>query len=259
MMQQDWNDDIRRSNAREYSDDSEATSGGQAQEFILREQPSREYGSHDYVAREYVPQDYHEYVSQDYIEREYIPRDTPEFDGPRYSHTEKVTSLPRRRRSRGGLWAAVAISALSIFMLGSGIAHLVMPVSPPSMIVLPAHGPEQGFWHHEHHDEFPLDLSSYSGAMEQQLSTTLRLTPDEIRSQIRQDKSLSDIATSQGVSASELQNAELQGLQAMMDKAVQAGTIDQDQADRWMAHFKANPEELDKIASSVMVGDSVDD
>jgi hypothetical protein len=260
MMQHDRNEDTPLSNASKYGGNPETTSGGQIQEFMLREQPSREYGSRDYVAREYESRGYREYGPREYIEREYIPHDGPEFDGPRYSHLEKVTSLPRRRRSRRGLWAAVAIGALSFFILGSGIARMVMPM-PTSVVTYSLQRPEHGFWHHEHeHDEdFSLNLSSYSGALEQQLSTTLHLTPDQIRSQLRQDRSLNDIAVSQGVSTAQLQNAELQGLQAMMDNAVQAGAIDQEDAERWMMHFRADPEKLDQMASSVLIGESIDD
>jgi len=60
----------------------------------------------------------------------------------------------------------------------------------------------------------------------------LGLSPEELREQLREGKSLAEILEEQGVDREELQEAMLAGLTEMLEEKVADGTLTQEQADR---------------------------
>ena len=100
---------------------------------------------------------------------------------------------------------------------------------------------------------FPFQNPKYNWIAQDDIASALHLTPSKIADQLKAGKRLTDIATAQGVSESQLQRIELKALAAFLDTVVKAGDIDQDQANQWIKQFAQNPQVMDKIATTLFL------
>lgn len=89
-------------------------------------------------------------------------------------------------------------------------------------------------------------LKQYAPAIKTQIAQGLKLTPDQLTTDLKAGKTLSDIATAQNVSATQLQTLVGTALQSGLKPAVDAGTLTQKQVDRLVKHYQSNPTLLDK-------------
>jgi hypothetical protein len=158
------------------------------------------------------------------------------------SHGEKLTA---RRGSQRGWWVAIATAALLFFLLGVGIATWAMPartlnITAPSMQAKP----------------FPLWNSGYNWIAANDIATSLRLTPQQIATQLQTGKSMTGIAAQQGVSASMLHTIELNAFQHMFDVAVKSGGTSQQDADEFMQQLQNSPPFLDKMTIMLFLADT---
>ncbi len=90
-------------------------------------------------------------------------------------------------------------------------------------------------------------LKQYAPAIKTQIAQGLKLTPDQLTTDLKAGKTLSDIATAQNVSATQLQTLIGTALQSGLKPAVSAGTLTQKQVDRLIKRDQANPTLLDKL------------
>ncbi|HEV7237318.1 MAG TPA: hypothetical protein VGN15_14115 [Ktedonobacteraceae bacterium] len=90
-------------------------------------------------------------------------------------------------------------------------------------------------------------LKQYAPAIKTQIAQGLKLTPDQLTTDLKAGKTLSDIATAQNVSATQLQTLVGTALQSGLKPAVDAGTLTQKQVDRLVKHYQSAPTLLDKI------------
>jgi hypothetical protein len=90
-------------------------------------------------------------------------------------------------------------------------------------------------------------LKQYAPAIKTQIAQGLKLTPDQLTTDLKAGKTLSDIATAQNVSATQLQTLVGTALQSGLKPAVDAGTLTQKQVDRLVKHYQTNPTLLDKL------------
>jgi lambda repressor-like predicted transcriptional regulator len=158
---------------------------------------------------------------------------------------EKVTIQPQRRSQRGW-WVIVVIVALLFFLLGN-MTQLVMPVRVPRPAIFMMHHPESSL---------PFESPSYATILQNDVARGLNLSPKDITAQLKEGKSMTDIAKTQGFSPSQLQNIELKSFQDVFGKAVSSGDIDQQEAYQWMWRFQHEPALLDKVTVQMFQVDS---
>ena len=90
-------------------------------------------------------------------------------------------------------------------------------------------------------------LRQYAPTIKTQIAQGLKLTADQLTSDLKAGKTLSDIATAQNVSSSQLQTLIGNALQSGLKPAVDDGTLTQQQVDRLVKHYQSNPTLLDKL------------
>ncbi len=90
-------------------------------------------------------------------------------------------------------------------------------------------------------------LKQYAPGIKTQIAQGLKLTPDQLTTDLKGGKTLSDIATAQNVSATQLQTLVGTALQGGLKPAVDAGTLTQKQVDRLVKRYQSNPTLLDKL------------
>src|ERR1700676_5198125 len=88
-------------------------------------------------------------------------------------------------------------------------------------------------------------LKQYAPAIKTQIAQGLKLTPDQLTTDLKAGKTLSDIATAQNVSTTQLQTLVGTALQSGLKPAVDAGTLTQKQVDRLVKRYQSNPTLLD--------------
>jgi len=195
--------------------------------------------SQPHVLREqtqgYAPQQYEAQESSSY-----------EYEVPLSARGEKVTSFPLRRSLPKGWWAILAIVALLFFILGRMTIGVVEPTSvpmPPGVISV---AKEQSVG-----DGIPFGKiftdPRYTMTLQQEVASALRLTPDNIRMQLKAGKSLTDIAKAQSVSQTQLQDIEMKAFTGTVNDAVKAGDLDSKQAGALLQSIQDNPLALDKL------------
>ena len=90
-------------------------------------------------------------------------------------------------------------------------------------------------------------LKQYAPDIKNQIAQGLHLTPDQLTTQLQAGKTLSDIATTQKISASQLQTVVGNALQTSLQPAVTDGTLTQRQLDRLIKKYQNNPSLLDHL------------
>jgi HEAT repeat protein len=161
------------------------------------------------------------------------------------SHGGKL--VLHRHRSQKGWWVALAAVAVLFFLLGSGVTAMLVPVGawmifPKSEVVkvMPTKGQLAPF-------ENPDD----AWVAQNDIARSLHLPPQKIISQLKQGRSMTDIAAAQGVSPSQLHDIELKAMRDLLDNATRSGEIDQQQSDSWIQQFLNNPPLLEKMVMVV--------
>ena len=91
--------------------------------------------------------------------------------------------------------------------------------------------------------------------LQNEIAVPLKLSPEQIRAQLKASKSMTAIAAAQGLSASQLRTIELQAFQNLFDTLVKAGTIDQQDASYWIHQFQNNPQLLDNMTVQAFIPD----
>ena len=101
---------------------------------------------------------------------------------------------------------------------------------------------------HKLSSPFPMQLlKKYQSDLVTPIAQALKLTPDQLKSQLQSGKSLDQIAQAQNVSVSNLQAIALKTFNAVLDKATIAKDITQAQADQAKQFVQAHPQILNKL------------
>lgn len=95
-------------------------------------------------------------------------------------------------------------------------------------------------------------LKKYQSDLVTPIAQALKLSPDQLKSQLQSGKSLNEIAQAQHVSVSDLQAVAIKTFNNVLDKAVSAKDITQAQADQARQFVQNHPQLLNKIFSSHM-------
>lgn len=93
-------------------------------------------------------------------------------------------------------------------------------------------------------------LKQYAPSIKNQIAQGLHLTPDQLTSQLQSGKTLSNIATAQNISATQLQTIVGNAVQNALKPAVAGGTLTQKQVDKLAKRFQSNPTLLDHLLST---------
>ena len=96
-------------------------------------------------------------------------------------------------------------------------------------------------------------LKHYTPDIKTLIAQGLKLTPDQLTTQLHLGKTLSDIANAQGVSAVQLQRIVTNAVETGLKPAVDDGTITQKQLDKLTKRYASNPTLLDKLLGGKVV------
>ncbi len=91
------------------------------------------------------------------------------------------------------------------------------------------------------------ELRQYLPNIANQVAQGLHLTTDQLKAQLQSGKSLSDIASAQHVSSSQLHTLVTNAIQTAVNKAVSDGNLTQQQATDFMQLLQKHPEFLDRL------------
>jgi hypothetical protein len=80
------------------------------------------------------------------------------------------------------------------------------------------------------------------------MAGSLHLATQQISAQLKEGKSMTDIAAAQGVSADQLRTIELQAFQDAFNQGVKSGDLDPKYSGYWMQQFQNDPQLLNKMA-----------
>jgi hypothetical protein len=90
-------------------------------------------------------------------------------------------------------------------------------------------------------------LKQYAPAIKNQIAQGLHLTPDQLTAQLQSGKTLSNIATAQNISSTQLQTIVGNAIQNALKPAVDGGTLTQKQVDKLAKKYQSNPVLLDRL------------
>jgi polyhydroxyalkanoate synthesis regulator phasin len=90
-------------------------------------------------------------------------------------------------------------------------------------------------------------LKQYLPDVATQVAQGLHMTSTQLVSQLQSGKSLSQIATAQGVSSSQLQTIVTNAIQSAVNKAVSDGNLTQQQATNFMQMLQKHPNALNRL------------
>lgn len=80
--------------------------------------------------------------------------------------------------------------------------------------------------------------AEFLATLKSHIAQGLHLSVDQVTNQLEGGKQISDVASEQGVSSSQLNTIEINAYQAAFDQAVQEGTYTQAQADSYMQNYR---------------------
>lgn len=93
-------------------------------------------------------------------------------------------------------------------------------------------------------------LKQYKADIMSQVAQGLSLTPAQLKAQLQSGKSLSDVATAQHVSATQLHTLVTNAVQNDLTKAVSAGTMTQEQANAFSQMLQSHPQFLNRLLNA---------
>ena len=92
-------------------------------------------------------------------------------------------------------------------------------------------------------------LQKYVPDMTSQVAQGLHLSAGQLQAQLKEGKSLNDIAAAQHVSSSQLHTIVMNALQSALTKAVSAGDLTQQQANQFMQYVQNHPGAVNHLLS----------
>lgn len=181
----------------------------------------------------------------------YAPQEQVSYEYSAYTPSrEKVTNYSVHRSSKKW-WIIIPIVALCFFILGAlSVGFFSVKSSSQSAVAQPAFGQSQV------PASSVLTLFShvqYQSMLEQEVSNGLKLTPQQIMTQLQTGKSMTDIATSQGISTDQLRKIETGAFTDTLQAMVNAGDISQAEAHAWQTRNLSNPEQVDTWTSVIFM------
>ncbi len=90
-------------------------------------------------------------------------------------------------------------------------------------------------------------LKQYAPDIKNQIAQGLHTTPDQLTTQLKSGKTLSDVATAQGVSTTQLHTIVSNAMQTSLKPAIDSGSLTQKQLDKLTKRYQNNPNLLDKL------------
>ncbi|GAC1638607.1 MAG: hypothetical protein NVS4B11_40110 [Ktedonobacteraceae bacterium] len=90
-------------------------------------------------------------------------------------------------------------------------------------------------------------LKQYAPDIKNQIAQGLKLSPDQLTTQLLAGKTLSDIATAQGLSLVQLQTLISNTMQTSLKPAIDNGDLTQKQLNKLSKRYENNPSLLDKL------------
>lgn len=93
-------------------------------------------------------------------------------------------------------------------------------------------------------------LKQYLPSVANQVAQGLHMTADQLKTQLQSGKSLSAIATAQGVSSTQLQTLVSNAIQSAVNQAVSAGNLTQQQATNIMQMLQKHPGALNRFLNA---------
>ena len=90
-------------------------------------------------------------------------------------------------------------------------------------------------------------LKQYGPNIKQQIAQGLKLTSTQLTTELRSGKTLSQIATAQGLTSSQLQTLVSNAMQTGLKPAIDSGDLTQTQVDRYIKRLQNNPQQLDRL------------
>jgi hypothetical protein len=164
---------------------------------------------------------------------------------------EKVTSYSVRRSSKKW-WMIIPIVALCFFILGAlSVGLFSVKSSSRAAVAQPAFGK---FAQPQVSADTMLMLfgeAQYQSMLEQEVSSGLNLSQQQILAELKMGKSMTDIATAQGISTDQLHKIETGAFTDTLQAMVNAGDASQSEADAWQARNLRNPEQVDTWTSMI--------
>lgn len=91
------------------------------------------------------------------------------------------------------------------------------------------------------------DIRQYSTNIEQQLAQGLKLTPDQLTTQLRSGQTLTQIATNQKVTGTQFNTLIATAVQNGLQPAVTSGDLTQKQVANLVKRYQKNPDQLGKV------------
>jgi hypothetical protein len=90
-------------------------------------------------------------------------------------------------------------------------------------------------------------LRQYAPDIATQVAQGLKLTPDQLVTELQAGKTLSDIAVTQGISSTQLQTLVQNTIENVLQPAVNSGDLTQTQLTRLAKRYATNPTLLDRF------------
>src|SRR5579885_1896345 len=90
-------------------------------------------------------------------------------------------------------------------------------------------------------------LKQYGFDIKNQIAQGLHMNADQLTQQLNSGKTLSDIATAQGVSSTQLQSVVGNAIQSALQPVVSSGDLTQEQVSKLVKRMQKNPNALDKL------------
>jgi hypothetical protein len=168
----------------------------------------------------------------------YAPQEQVSYEYGAYTPSgEKVTNYSVRRSSKKW-WMIVPMVALCFFILGAlSVGFFSVQSSSRSVVAHPQASTGTIL--------LLLRQANYQSMLEQEVSNGLKLTQEQIITQVQMGKSMTDIATAQGISTDQLRKIETGAFTDTLQAMVKAGDASQAEADAWQARNLRNAEQVD--------------
>lgn len=99
-------------------------------------------------------------------------------------------------------------------------------------------------------------LQGYMSQITAQVAQGLHLTSSQLQAQLKSGKSLSDVATAQHVSSSQLHTIVMNAVQSALNKAVSNGDVTKQQATTFMQALQSHPRFVDHILNARYHGEN---
>ena len=143
----------------------------------------------------------------------------------------------------GGVAVLVIIlGLLGFFVVGPLItaASAPTPTPTPTVAASPSATPKKA-------NPITAALKPNAAAIQNQIAQDLHISASQLQQDIKSGQTVSQIATAQNVSATQLQTDEVNAVKPYLDQAVSAGSVTQKQETTYLSHLQKNPDGLDNL------------